>query len=48
MNNILTLGLAPEAFRSGRALEALQSEQSISVNASLLFQVLIKKSLQDF
>lgn len=34
------LGLVPEAFRSGLALEVLQSAQSISVSASLLFQIL--------
>lgn len=42
------LGLALGAFRSRLALEVLQSNQSISVNASQVFQVLIKKSLQDF
>lgn len=35
-----TLGLVPGAFRSGLALEVLQSAQSISVSASLLFQIL--------
>lgn len=34
-----TLGLVPGVFRSGLALEVLQSEGSISVNVSLLFQI---------
>lgn len=40
-----TSGLLPGAFRSGLALEVLQSAQSITVSASLLFLSLTKRSL---